>query len=144
MQNKRFFTSLACSMMLSGLFLFFLVEYTMSFGIYDDGYGTEIYSDNDWLVLTMAAGIMLAYSIYATVQTYKFKPLNQNGMLLAAFCVSALAAFYPLGVFTKAMVKGKEYSANQCYLYVGIVGLIMLGLVAFACYKAYQNLKINK
>ena len=144
MQNKRFVTSLISSIILGGLFVFFLVEYTKSFGIYDDGYGTEIYSDNDWLVLTMAAGMMLAYAIYAAVQTYKFKPLNQNGMLLVGIAVTALASLYPLGIFTKAMVKGKSYADNQWYLYIGIVGLILFVLVALLCFKAYQRHKNTK
>ncbi len=142
MLNKKFPLALITSIILGGLFVYFLVEYSLSFGIYDDGYGTEIYSDNDWLVLTMASLIMFIYSLYASVQIYHFKPINENGMLLVALIVSALASLYPLGVFTKAMVKGKEYASYQWYLYIGIVGLVMLGLSIFASFTAYKRHKL--
>lgn len=142
MSNKRFPLFLLSSIMIGALFIYFLVQYSMSFGVYDDGYGTEIYSDNDWLVLTMASLIMLVYAIYATVKIYHFKPINQNGLLVVALIVSSLASLYPLGVFTKAMVKGKDFAPNQWYLYIGILGLILLGLSVAASIISYKRYKL--
>ncbi len=141
MKNKRFVIAIILNALLLGLLIFFIVKYAKSFGIYDDGYGTEIYSDPDWLVLCIVDLFMLSYGLYSLRQIYKNEIIKQNFSTFICLSISAIASFYPLGVFIKAMVKGKKYVDNQWYLYIGLFGTILLCLSIIAAIRLY---KINK
>ena len=137
--NQRFMLFLAVAFILGGLVAFFLVEYIRTFSVYDDGYGTEISSDNDWLILTISALIMFIFTISTLLRLRKGMNINITASFAVCLVISAICAFYPLGTFTKAMIKGKEFSKNQGYLYIGIVGVILLTLSILAAVKAFKN-----
>ena len=143
MNKKNFIISLILSIALLGLSIYFIIEYAKSFGVYDDGYGTEIYSDADWLVLSISAILLLIFAIYSTIQAHKNLPVNPNAAAFLGLTVSAIAAFYPLGVFIKAMIKGKDYLKYHWYLYIGLVGTILLCGFIFFSIKAYKKYKAS-
>lgn len=139
MNNNKYFISFIFTIMISTLTLYFILKYAMSFGVYDDGYGTEIYSDKDWLVLSFSGLFLSVYSIYMTICAYKYKKVNLNITLLVLLVVSANASLYPLGVFFKQLIKGKAYGDIQWYLYIGIVGSVLLGLTIYTSIKAKKK-----
>ncbi len=108
-----------------------IVMFALSFGSYDDGYGTDISFDMDFVILFICGIALLVYGIY-TIYAYH-KNLSTKLAYYGAFgIISVLIAFYPLGVFFKAISKGKPYLENQEYLYAGILGLIMIAFLIFS------------
>ncbi len=123
-----------CVLLGLGLFISVLALVLMikSFEVYDDGWGTDISFNMDMVVLLM---IGIAILVYACTT---FKSVNPNNYYLTSVVVTTLTAFYPLGVFFKAMAKAKAFADYSTYLYVGIIGTILLVYFIFA-YLDYKK-----
>ncbi len=103
--------------------VFSLVYFIRSFEVYADEYGTDISSNSDYLVAMLVSLCVIAYAVYL------FASKKKEYRKIYAFsgaCATALTSFYPLGVFFKAMNKGKDFAVYQSYLYLGIVSLFLL------------------
>ena len=111
MKNLKKNSEIIKRWILVGLSLFILAIsiafIALSFGYADDGYGTNISFNMDYVVFLLCGIAMLCYSIYSVIGYYKNKNLKM--VYYSAFgVISVLLAFYPLGVFFKAMSKHKE------------------------------------
>ncbi len=91
----------------------------------------DVSFDMDSVVIFLCGLSFLCYGIYS-IYAYKKKISCKTAYYGAAFVTSALLAFYPLGVFFKAMAKGKPFLENQEYLYVGILGVVLLIYLGFS------------
>lgn len=108
-----------------------IIEFCFSFEIYDDGYGTDISLDMDMIVYFLCGCSLLVYGIYSIYGYKKNKDLTLP--YYASFSVIAtLLTFYPLGVFFKALAKQKPFIENQEYLYIGILGLVLIAYLLFS------------
>ena len=88
-------------------------------------------ADMDSIVLFFCGVFLLIYGSYS-VYAYK-KNLSCQNVYYGSFgAISVLIGFYPLGVFFKAMAKHKPYLENQEYLYIGILGLVMIAYLIFS------------
>lgn len=101
------------------------VLFGLSLEIYDDGYGTDVSFDMDMIVCFLCGIALLVYGIYSLYALKKKKSM-QLAYYGAFGVIAVLTTFYPLGVFFKAMAKKKPFLENQDYLYLGILGLILL------------------
>ncbi len=135
MKNLKKNSEIVKRWILVGLSLFILAIsiafIALSFGYADDGYGTDISFNMDYVVFLLCGIAMLCYSIYSVIGYYKNKNLKMA--YYSAFgVISVLLAFYPLGVFFKAMSKHKPFLEYQEYLYIGILGI---GLIAYLLFQ---------
>lgn len=108
-----------------------IVMFSLSFEIYDDGYGTDISFDMDYIVLMCCGIALLIYGILDII-SYRRQKSTKIAVYSCFGVISSLLSFYPLGVFFKAISKGKPYLENQEYLYIGIIGLLMLAYIIFS------------
>ena len=108
-----------------------IVMFSLSFEIYDDGYGTDISFDMDYIVLMCCGIALLVYGILDVI-SYRRQKSTRIAFYSCFGVISSLLSFYPLGVFFKAISKGKPYLENQEYLYIGIIGLFMLAYILFS------------
>lgn len=113
------------------LIIISLTMFSLSFQNENDGWGTDVSFDMDSVVIFLCGLSFLCYGIYS-IYAYKKKISCKTAYYGAAFVTSALLAFYPLGVFFKAMAKGKPFLENQEYLYVGILGVVLLIYLGFS------------
>ncbi|MDE6656935.1 MAG: hypothetical protein K2J85_08085 [Anaeroplasmataceae bacterium] len=101
--------------------------FALSIEVYEGGFD----ADMDTIVLFFCGVALLVYGIYS-VYALK-KKISDKTIYYGAFgAISVLTAFYPLGVFFKAMAKHKPFLANQEYLYIGILGVIMIAYLIFS------------
>ena len=109
------------------LFALTLALYIKSYSFYQDEWGTDISFNSDYLVVMLIAITMIVHTSYTLLN----KGNKEQRYLVAGTLSTALASFYPLGVFFKAlfkaMNKGKvfEYASYQGYLYIGIFALCL-------------------
>ena len=105
--------------------------FILSFEIYNDGYGTDISFNLDMIIFFICGVAILVYGIYS-IYAYK-KHLSMLFAYYASFSViTVLLTFYPLGVFFKALAKGKSFVEYQEYLYLGVFGFIILIYLIFS------------
>ncbi len=108
-----------------------IVMFSLSFQNENDGWGTDVSFDMDSVVIFLCGLAFLCYSIYS-IYAYKKNISCRTAYYGAAITTSALLAFYPLGVFFKAMAKEKPFLENQEYLYIGILGIVLLFYLGFS------------
>lgn len=102
-----------------------IVQFSLSFYHENDGWGTDISFDMDSVVLLLCGMALLVYGLYS-IYAYK-KAKSTEYLYYGCFgVISVLMAFYPLGVFFKAMAKKKPFLENQNYLYIGLLGIMMV------------------
>lgn len=123
----------------SGLFLIFsIILFAFSFESYDDGWGIDFSFNTDYSLL-MFLGIALtaytAYNLFAFIKNKDIKDLPYYVFGTLAF----VGAGYNLGVFFKAMSKGKEYQGYQLYLYFGLVCLVLIAAIVFKYLSKKNN-----
>ncbi len=124
--KRCFIIALATALAIISLIGFFL-----SYQKYNDGYGTDISFDMDAIVLFICSLAILIYGVYSVYALKKDKSLKTA--YYASFgTVSVLIAFYPLGMFFKALAKGKKFEDYQDYLYIGIIGILMIFYLIFS------------
>lgn len=104
-----------------------IVLFSLSIEPYDGGFD----ADMDSIVLLFCGIALLIYGIYSVYALKKNKSL-QIAYYGSFGAISVLISFYPLGVFFKAMAKNKPFIENQEYLYVGILGLVMIAYLIFS------------
>lgn len=114
--------ALSVVILASSLALFFL-----SLETYEGGFDANM----DYIVLLFCGIALFIYGTYSVYALKKEKSLHM--MYYGCFgAISVLTGFYPLGVFFKALAKNKPFIENQEYLYIGIMGLIMLSYLIFS------------
>lgn len=107
--------------------IFNLVMYIQSYEYYADEWGTDISFDSDYLVYMLCGIALLVPAIIDATKGATKLEYSVSGMV-----IGSLLGFYPLGVFFKAvfkaMEKGKpfDFAGMQMYLYIGIIGLVLL------------------
>lgn len=125
----------AITSILTVLSLIFMIQ---SYEFYSDEWGTDISFDSDYLVLLIISITLLIAGIYL-IYTYN-KIYNSNVIYATTFIGALLFSLYPLGRFFRALAKKSTYVEAQWYLYVGLVGLVLLGLVIYKYIKAKKAL----
>lgn len=120
---------LAVVLMASSIALF-----SLSLEVYEGGFD----ADMDSIVLFFCGVALLVYGIYS-VYALK-KGLSTQAIYYGSFgAISVLIGFYPLGVFFKAMAKHKSFIENQEYLYIGILGIIMIAYLIFSYISEHKE-----
>lgn len=117
------------------LSLIFMIQ---SYEFYSDEWGTDISIDSDYLVLLLISIDLLIAGIYL-IYTYN-KKYNSNVVMGTTFIGALLLGLYPLGRFFRALAKGSTYVEAQWYLYVGLIGVVLLGLVIYKYIKTKKAL----
>lgn len=108
--------------------------FSLSLEVYEGGFD----ADMDSIVLFFCGIALLIYGIYS-VYALK-KGCSTQMMYYGSFgAISVLMGFYPLGVFFKAMAKNKPFVENQEYLYVGILGVVMIAYLIFSYISESKN-----
>ena len=131
MKNSEWIKRGLITFMGASIVIISIVMFALSFSRYDDGYGTDISFDMDSVILCLCGIALLVYGI-SSIYAYH-KNISTKIAYYGAFgTISVLLAFYPLGVFFKAISKGKPFLENQEYLYIGIIGLIMIAFLIFS------------
>ncbi len=117
-----------------------VVMFIQSYEKYSDEFGTDISFNNDYVILLLIGLTILIYGIIT------FKTENSLSYQISGMVISSLVSFYSLGVFFKALNKAildKEKSFdfldNQLYLYVGIVGALILGYYTVSYFVTKKN-----
>ena len=101
--------------------------FALSIEVYEGGFD----ADMDYIVLLFCGIFLMIYGAYSVYGYRKNKSCQT--MYYGTFgAISVLMGFYPLGVFFKAMAKHKSYLDNQGYLYIGLLGLIMIAYLIFS------------
>ena len=142
MKNSKLFANISLIILATAMFTYYLVKYIMSFEIWDDGFGTDYSFNSDYVVLSLIGLIFLIYAIYNLVTYYK-NNYNPNVMYATFALAASVGTFYPLGVFFKAMAKGKAYVDYQDYFYIALASLVFLCFVIFT-YLSKTNKKIKE
>ncbi|MDE7095439.1 MAG: hypothetical protein K2O23_03025 [Anaeroplasmataceae bacterium] len=108
--------------------------FALSIDAYEGGFD----ADMDTIVLFFCGVFLLIYGSYS-VYAYK-KNLSCQNVYYGSFgAISVLMGFYPLGVFFKAMAKHKAFIDNQEYLYIGILGLVMIAYLIFSYISEHKE-----
>lgn len=108
-----------------------IIYFAQSYSFYQDEYGTDISFDSDTIVIFLCSVSVLIYGILCVVAQKKNKSAD-NAYYLCFGVTACLVAFYPLGTFFKALSKGSKFIDCQDYLYIGILGLIMIAYLIFS------------
>ncbi|MCM1131501.1 MAG: hypothetical protein NC310_06700 [Roseburia sp.] len=104
-----------------------IVLFSLSLEVYEGGFD----ADMDSIVLFFCGVALLVYGIYSVYALEK--GLSTQAIYYGSFgAISVLIGFYPLGVFFKAMAKHKPFIENQEYLYIGILGIVMIVYLIFS------------
>ncbi|MDE5565829.1 MAG: hypothetical protein K2I77_02475 [Anaeroplasmataceae bacterium] len=119
-----------------------IVEFSLSFYKENDGWGTDISFDMDSIALLICGVALTVYGIYCIYAFYKDKEIEM-AYYVTFGVIAVILAFYPLGVFFKAMAKHKPFLDNQDYLYIGIVGILMIAYLIFSYLSDYRKNKSN-
>lgn len=115
-----------------------IIYFAQSYSFYQDEWGTDISFDNDSIVMLLCSIAILIYGIYSVI-AYK-KSLSSKNVYYGSFgVVACLISFYPLGRFFRALAKGSTFVNCQDYLYISIIGIVMLFYLIFS----YLNEKKN-
>ncbi|MDE6407740.1 MAG: hypothetical protein K2K48_00490 [Anaeroplasmataceae bacterium] len=108
--------------------------FALSLETYEGGFD----ADMDSIVLFFCGVALLVYGIYS-VYALK-KGCSMQTIYYGCFgAISVLMGFYPLGVFFKAMAKNKPFIENQEYLYIGILGIIMIAYLIFSYISEHKE-----
>ena len=124
------------------IIIFNLVFYIQSYSFYQDEWGTDISFDSDYLVYMLCGVALLIPAVLQATKGY-----SKENYLIGGVVVGSLLGFYPLGVFFKtlfkAIIKGKEFSFadNQAYLYIGIIGCVLLAYVIVSIIDYRKEIK---
>lgn len=119
-----------------------IVEFSLSFYKENDGWGTDISFNMDSVILFICGLAIFIYGAYC-LYAYK-KKKDTEAMYYGCFgIVAVMMAFYPCGVFFKAMAKKKPFLENQDYLYIGILGIVMIAYLIFSYISNSKNKKDN-
>ncbi len=117
-----------------------VVMFIQSYEKYSDEFGTDISFNNDYVILLLIGLTILIYGIIT------FKTENSLSYQISGMVISSLVSFYSLGVFFKALnkaildkEKNFDFLDNQLYLYVGIVGALILGYYTVSYFVAKKN-----
>ena len=122
-------------------FVFSLTKYIMSYELYKDEYGTDISFNNDYFVAMLISLIILFCGVILLINFIKKEKNSHMISTYSGLIVSALVAFYPLGVLFKQLNKGKPFVDNLNYFFIGIVGLILLVYFVFSYLDKKQETK---
>lgn len=114
-----------------------IIKIKESYSYYSDDWGTDISFDTDYIVLLVCSIIILIYGIYS-LAAYKKNLKFKNAYYMAFGTISCLIAFYPLGIFFKSLAKDIPFNECADYLYIGIIGIVMLLYVGFS-YLSNKN-----
>ena len=126
----------------SGLFLIFaIVLFATSFESYDDGWGIDFSFNKDYSLLMFLGIALTAYTAYNLYASIKNKEVNDLPYYVFG-TLAVVGAGYNLGVFFKAIAKGKDYQSHQLYLYFGLVCLVLIVAILFK-YLDKKNNKVN-
>ncbi len=101
-------------------FIISLILYIKSYELYQDEWGTDISFNTDYLVALMLSILIIVYGICSIKKLFEIK-------LFIKLVSSSILTFYSLGIFFKAISKGKEFVSFQNYLYIGLVAGCFLG-----------------
>ena len=125
-----------CLLILFGLVLMIsaIVLFSLSIEAYEGGFD----ADMDSIVLCLCGVALFVYGIYSVYALKKNKS-TQIAYYGAFGAISVLLAFYPLGVFFKAMAKHKPFIENQEYLYIGILGIVFIAYLLFHYLSEHQH-----
>ena len=117
-----------------------LVMFILSYEIYKDEYGTDISFNSDYVVSLLIGLIILFYGIIS------LKGGVNGAYEISGMLSGSLIGFYSLGVFFKAFSKAVfikkvafDYVANQTYLYIGLLGLIILAFYAVSYFAKKET-----
>lgn len=117
-----------------------LILFIQSFSVYKDEWGTDISFNSDYVV-ALLVGIALLMNAIVSIKTG-----SEVSNCICGITISFLICFYPLGVFFKALNKAMlknakfDFIGNQAYLYIGILGLLILIYYIIS----YLEIKKNK
>ena len=115
----------------SGLFLIFsIILFATSFESYDDGWGIDFSFNKDYSLLMFLGIALTAYTAYNLYTFIKNKDIKDLPYYVFG-TLAVVGAGYNLGVFFKAISKGKDYQSNQLYLYFGLVCLVLIIAILF-------------
>lgn len=109
------------------LMIFAITLFALSIESYEGGFD----ADMDYVVLCLCGMSLFIYGIYSVYALRKNKSL-QIAYYGSFGAISVLLAFYPLGVFFKAMAKNKSFLENQEYLYIGLLGIVFILYLIFS------------
>lgn len=108
-----------------------IIYFAQSYYFESDEWGTSLSFDEDSIVLFLCSVSILIYGIYS-LYAYK-RNTADTAVYYSCFGVASfLLAFYPLGKFFKALAKGGKFTECQEYLYIGILGLLMIAYLIFS------------
>lgn len=141
-KNSELIKRVLLVVMASMLTILSLVMLSISYESYNDGYGTDISIDMDYLVLALCGIAFLVYGVYSII-AYKKNYSTQSAYYGTLGIISVLLSFYPLGVFFKALAKEKPFLEIQEYLYIGLLGLVFLLYLLFT-YLSDKNKETKK
>jgi len=125
------------------LTLFALILFCQSIQVNDDGWGTDVSSNEDLLVGLLVSIIVLSYSILNLV-TKKTEEEIAFNKYVCFTTATGLISLYSFGKFfknlAKAISKGKDfvYADYQIYLYLGIV---LIPLLIYSIFKVLEKKK---
>ncbi len=108
-----------------------IIYFVQSYSFYSDEYGTDISFDSDSIALFLCSISILIYGIYS-VYAWKKNLSSENPYYLCFGVVACLITFYPLGRFFRALAKDSKFVDCQDYLYVSILGIILLAYLVFS------------
>lgn len=126
------------------LILISIVYFSLSFSLYDDGWGTDISFDQDAVVLFICSVALCVYSV-CNLLALKNNISTKNVYYSSFGVIGVLLFCYPLGVFfkelSKALSSGEafDYSSYQDYLYLGLLGLILVLYLIFSYISDKKN-----
>ena len=106
----------------------------------NDGWGSSIEFDENYIFALICSVIILIYGI---INLINFKKNKDNGNLVyyTFGTISFMLAFYPLGKFFKGLAKQKEFVSIQDYLYLSLLGFVLLAFFIFHYLAKNKNNK---
>ncbi len=140
MKNKTKITLVCFAGILT---IFALMLYCQSFSVENDGWGTDVSTNEDLLIGLLVSIIILTYSIINLVSK-KTEEEIQFSKYVSFSVATGLISLYSFGKFFKVLgktlSKGKEFvfTDYQTYLYLGIV---LLPLLVYSIFKVLEKKK---
>ena len=116
--------------------IFNIILFIESFKIKNDGFGTDISFNNDYIASLI---IFITLSIYSVLRVLDNAKTKTGYITLLV--ISAITTFYPLGVFFKAIIYGGAFLDNQVMFYLGIASLLVF---LFAIFSYILEIKKEK
>lgn len=106
----------------------------------NDGWGSSIEFNENYIFALICSVIILIYGI---INLINFKKNKDNGNLVyyTFGTISFMLAFYPLGKFFKGLAKQKEFVSIQDYLYLSLLGFVLLAYFIFHYLAKNKNNK---